>query len=66
MKVKQEPFHAHVADGVHSGEDDWEIRLTDLWDSTEDLRKRELFRQHELDSFHRTGLNELEVALLWH
>ena len=26
-KVKQESFHAHFADGVHSGEGDWEVRL---------------------------------------
>ena len=27
MKVKQESFHAHFADGVHSGEGGWEVRL---------------------------------------
>ena len=49
MKVKQESFHVHFADGVHSGEDDWEIKLIVLSDSREDLRKRESFWQHELD-----------------
>ena len=44
MKVKQESFLAHFADGVHSGEGDWEVRLADQSDSTEDLRKRESFR----------------------
>ena len=27
MKVKQDSFHAHFADGVRSGEGDWEVRL---------------------------------------
>ena len=43
MKVKQESFHAHVADGVRSGEGDWEVRLINQSDSTEDLRKGESF-----------------------
>ena len=51
MKIKQESFHAHFADGVHSGEGDWKVRLIDQSDSAEDLRKRELFWQHELDTF---------------
>ena len=51
MKVKQESFHAHFADGVHSGEGDWEVRLIDQSDNTEDLRMRESFWQYELDIF---------------
>ena len=43
MKVKQDSFHVHFADGVHSGEGDWEVRLINQSDSTEDLRKRESF-----------------------
>ena len=27
-KVKQESFHAHFADDVHSGEGDWEVRCS--------------------------------------
>ena len=27
MKAKQESFHSHFADGVHSDEGDWEVRL---------------------------------------
>ena len=45
-KVKQESFHAYFADGADSGEGDWEVRLIDESDSTEDLRKREWFWQH--------------------
>ena len=50
MKVEQESFHVHFADVIHSGEGDWEVRLIDQSDSTEDLRKRESIWQHELDS----------------
>ena len=63
MKVKQESFHAHFADGAHIGESDWEVKLIDQSVSTEDLRKRESFWQHELDTFQPNGLNEREVAL---
>ena len=42
-KVKQESFHTHFADGPHSSEGDWEVRLIDQSDSTKDLRKRESF-----------------------
>ena len=63
MKVKQKSYHGHFADGVHSGEGDWEVRLIDQSDSTEDLRKKETFWQHELDAFQPNGLNEREVAL---
>ena len=40
-KGKQEPFHAHFVDDVHSGEGGWEVRLIDQSNSIEDLRKRE-------------------------
>ena len=63
MKVKRELFHAHFANGAQSGEGDWEVRLIDQSDSTEDLRKRESFSQHELDTFQPNGLNEREVTL---
>ena len=63
MKAKQESFHAHFADGVHSGEGDWKVRLIDQSESTQDLRKRESFWQHELETFQPNGLSEREVAL---
>ena len=28
-KVKRESFHAHFAEGLHQGENDWEVRLID-------------------------------------
>ena len=49
-KVKQESFHAHFADGAHSGESDWEVKLIDQSVSTEDLRKRESFMNSTLFS----------------
>ena len=63
-KVKQDSFHAHFADVAHIGEADWEVRLIDESGSTEELRKRESFWQHEIDTFQPNGLNEREVALL--
>ena len=62
-KVKQESFHAHFADDVHSGEGDWEVTLIDHSDSTEDLRKAESFWQHEFDTIKPNSLNEHELAL---
>ena len=38
-QVKQGSFHANFADDAHSGEGDWEVRLTDQSDSPEDLWK---------------------------
>ena len=63
QKVKQESFNAHFAEVNHNGEDDWEVRLIDQTDNVEELRKRESFWQHELDTFQPNGLNEREVAL---
>ena len=42
MRVKQESFHAYFVDCVHSGEGDWEVRLIDHSDSTDDLSKRRI------------------------
>ena len=63
MKVKQESFQDHFEDGVLSGEGDWEVILIDPSESTEDLRKRESFWQHEINIFQLNDLNELEVDL---
>ena len=62
-KVKQESFNAHFGEVDHNGEEDWEVRLIDQTDNVEDLRKRESFWQHELETFQPNGLNEREVAL---
>ena len=42
--------------------ENWEVRLIDQTDNVEELRKRESFWQHELDTFQPNGLNEREVA----
>ena len=55
MKVEPEPFHAHFTDGVHSVEGEWEVRLTDQSDNTENPRKREYFWKHELEIFKPDG-----------
>ena len=62
-KVKQESFHAHFAEDLHQGESDWEVRLIDQGVSVDDVRRRESYWQHELDTFQPNGLNEREVAL---
>ena len=54
-KVKQESFNAHFAMINHNGEDDWEVRLINQTDNVEDLRKRESFWQHKLDTFQPNG-----------
>ena len=64
MKVKLELFIAHFVDGVHSDEGDWQLRLIDQSDSTEELGRGESFCQHELHTFQPNGLNEREIALL--
>ena len=62
-KVKQESFHAHFTEGLHQGESDWKIRLIDQGVSVDDVRWRESYWQHEMDTFQPNGLNEREVAL---
>lgn len=63
MKVEQESFHGHFADGVHSVEGEWEVRFTDQSDNTEDLRKREHFWEHELEIFSQMVFNDREMTL---
>ena len=62
-KAKQELFHAHFAEGLHQGESDWKVRLIVQGVSVDDVRRRESYWQHELDTFQPNGLNEREVAL---
>ena len=50
-KVKQESFHGHFPEGSHQGESDWEVRLIDQGASVDDVRRRESYWQHELDTF---------------
>ena len=60
--VKQESFHAHFESFEHQGENDWDIKIIDQAENVVDLRKRESFWQHQLDTFKPNGLNDREVA----
>ena len=62
-KVKQESFHAHFVEGLHQGENDWEVRFLDQGISVGDVRQRECYWQHKLNTFQPNGLNEHEVTL---
>ena len=62
-KVKQESFHAHFAESLHQRESDWEVRHIDQGVCVNDVKRRESYWQHELDTFQPNGLNEREVAL---
>ena len=50
-------------EGLHQGESDWEVRLIDQGVSVDDVRQRESYWQHKLDTFQSNGLNEHEVGL---
>ena len=64
-KAKQESSkaHAHFVEGFHQGESDWEVRLIDQGVSVDDdVRWRESYLQHELDTFQPNELNDREVV----
>ena len=61
--VKKASFHAHFENEKHHGMRDWKITLIDQTESVDDLRRRESFRQYELDTFQPNGLNGRDVAL---
>ena len=66
-KVKQESFHAHFADDFHSGKGDWEVRLIDQSDSTENLRKRESFwTWHFLAKWFEWAWNGFTLTIIMH
>ena len=50
-------------EGLHQGESDWEVRLIGQGVSVDDVRQRESYWQHKLDTFQSNGLNEREVGL---
>ena len=64
-KVKQKSFHVHFSEEGHYGKKDWVITLLYSAENVEELRKKELFWQHELNTFQPLGLNEREVPLLF-
>ena len=62
-KVLQESFHSHFTEDCHCGEDDWNVTLIDQANNLEEVRRKESFWQHELNTFEPHGLNEREVTL---
>ena len=50
-------------ESIQQGESDWEVKLIDQRVSVDDVRLRECYWQHELDTFQPNGPNEREVAL---
>ena len=61
--LNKSQFNTHFGEVNHNGKDDWEVRLIDQTDNEEDLRKRESFWQHKLDTFQPNRLHEREEAL---
>ena len=61
--LKGKTDFAHFSELNYYSEDDWEVGLIDQTDVVEELRKRQSFWQHELNTFHPNGLNEREAAL---
>ena len=62
-KFSQEKFHLHFCGEGHKGIEDWDIRLIDSAHSEKALRKKELFWQYKLKTFHPDGLNEIEAII---
>ena len=50
---------------MDTGIDDWEIILIDKGCNKQEIRKKELFWQHKLNTFVPHGLNEQVVHLKW-
>lgn len=61
--VPQASFHAHFAQEDHNGMDDWEFTLIDQSTNLPSVRRREIFWQYELNTFHPDGLNERDVPI---
>ena len=62
-KLNKSHFHAYFEEDLHQREGDWEIRLIHQVVSVDDLRQRESYWQHELDTFQTNELTEREVTL---
>ncbi len=62
-KFAQEKFHHHFCQEGHKGIEDWEVTLIDSAFSEKSLRRKELFWQYKLKTFHPDGLNEVEAVV---
>ena len=56
-KVQQAHFHDHFCQEGHHGIEDWSVKLIDQ----ADVRLKESFWQHKLNTFVPNGLNERYV-----
>ena len=56
--VYQEQFNYHFNSEEHNGMEDWKITINDGVKIVLELRGRESYRQHRLDTFIPNGLNE--------
>ncbi len=62
-KFAQEKFHNHFCQEGHKGIEDWEVILIDSAFTEKSLRRKELFWQYKLKTFHPDGLNEIEALI---
>ena len=56
--VYQEQFHRDFSSDEHNWMEDWKINIIDRAETFLELRLRESYWQHRLDTFISNGLNE--------
>ena len=62
--VYQEQFYLHFNSEGHNRMEDWKITISDKAENVLELRRRESYWQHRLDTFIPNGLNERFVCNL--
>ena len=61
--VYQEQFHRHFNYEGHNWVEDWKITITDRAENVVELRRRQSYWQHSLDTFIPNGLNERFIGI---
>ena len=61
--VYKEQFHRLFNSERHNGMEDWKITIIDRAENVLELRRRESYWQHRLDTFIPNGLNERFVGI---
>ena len=61
--VYQEKFHRHFNSEGQNGIEDWKITIVDRAENVLELRSRESYWRHRLDTFIPNGLNERVVGI---
>ena len=61
--VYEEQFHRHFNSEGHYGMEDWKITIIDRAENILELRRRESYWQHSLDTFIPDGLNECFISI---